>query len=343
MRHPNLSTRQPDQRGLLQARIGASRPLLVLLGLALVLSGLFALVLGLTGRFLPHDERFLGLTAGDLCARHGCRIVHFMVHDRVAFGGALIAVGLLYLWLTASPLQQRQAWAWWLLLVSGAVGFASFLAWLGYGYLDVWHAAATLLLLPCYAVGLARSRPLLRCPAGIGCLLRPAARVPWSSAHGLGRACLLATAAGMTAGGLTILAVGMTCVFVPQDLAFLGVSVDELHALNPRLVPLIAHDRAGFGGGLCSTGLTVFLCLWCGRPSRSLWQAVAVAGVVGFGTAIGVHPLVGYLDFVHLAPAVVAAAVFAVGLALTYRPYSRGSTPGERPEGKPATAACSPG
>jgi len=36
------------------------------------------------------------------------------------------------------------------------------------------------------------------------------------------------------------------------------------------LIPLIAHDRAGFGGGLCCTGLTVFFCVWCARPSRSL-------------------------------------------------------------------------
>ncbi len=40
----------------------------------------------------------------------------------------------------------------------------------------------------------------------------------------------------------------MTCVFVPQDLTFLGFQIGELQALNPRLVPLIAHDRAGFGG-----------------------------------------------------------------------------------------------
>jgi dihydroorotate dehydrogenase len=43
--------------------------------------------------------------------------------------------------------------------------------------------------------------------------------------------------------------VGMTRVFVPQDLAFMGLSAERLRALSPTLVPLIAHDRAGFGGG----------------------------------------------------------------------------------------------
>ena len=107
--------------------------LLIASACVLVLSGLFALFLGLTGRFLPQDEQFLGMTAGQLCALHGCRIVHFMVHDRVSFGGALVAVGTLYLWMAASPLRRGQAWAWWAFLLTGAVGFGSFFAYLGYG------------------------------------------------------------------------------------------------------------------------------------------------------------------------------------------------------------------
>ena len=43
-------------------------------------------------------------------------------------------------------------------------GFVSFLAYLGYGYLDTWHGLATLVLLPCFVLGLvrARGRPVLR-------------------------------------------------------------------------------------------------------------------------------------------------------------------------------------
>jgi hypothetical protein len=105
-------------------------------------------------------------------------------------------------------------------------------------------------------------------------------------------------------------------VFVPQDLEFMGMSPAELRAISPRLVPLIAHDRAGFGGGLCATGVAVFFCVWCGVPSRSLWQVLCVAGVAGFGTAIAIHPIVGYLSFSHLAPAVGVAVVFCAGLGL---------------------------
>ena len=86
-----------------------------------------------------------------------------------------------------------------------------------------------------------------------------------------------------------------------------------------RLVPLIAHDRAGFGGGVCCAGVTMFFCIWCGRPSRSLWQALLIAGAAGFGSAIGVHPAIGYIDLVHLAPAIVGATMFTLGIVLTYR------------------------
>jgi hypothetical protein len=33
--------------------------------------------------------------------------------------------------------------------------------------------------------------------------------------------------------------------FVPEDLQFMGVAAEHLHATNPWLVPLIPHDRAG--------------------------------------------------------------------------------------------------
>jgi hypothetical protein len=130
-------------------------------------------------------------------------------------------------------------------------------------------------------------------------------------------------AAGLAAGGLTILVVGMTCVFVPQDLAYLGLDPGDLHALNPRLVPLIAHDRAGFGGAVCCCGLALLACVWCGAPSRSLWSVLALAGLAGFGAAIGIHPAVGYDDPVHLAPAVLGAALYLAGLLLTFPPRGR--------------------
>jgi hypothetical protein len=61
---------------------------------------------------------------------------------------------------------------------------------------------------------------------------------------------------------------------------------------------------------LFSGGFALFL------SSRSLRQALALAGLAGFGAAIGVHVVVGYTDALHLAPAVAGAALFVVGLVL---------------------------
>ena len=40
-----------------------------------------------------------------------------------------------------------------------------------------------------------------------------------------------------------------------------------------------------------------------GAPSRSLWQALLIEDAPGFATAIGVHPVIGYNNLFHLAPA----------------------------------------
>jgi hypothetical protein len=57
--------------------------------------------------------------------------------------------------------------------------------------------------------------------------------------------------------------------------------------------------------------------VWFGRPSRALWQALAIAGTAGFACALGVHFAVGYTDALHLAPAMAGAAQLVLALALT--------------------------
>ncbi|HEV2069254.1 MAG TPA: hypothetical protein VGR26_05635 [Acidimicrobiales bacterium] len=68
-------------------------------------------------------------------------------------------------------------------------------------------------------------------------------------------------------GGAAILRIGIGDTFVPEDFEFMGLSAAELRALHPRLVPLLAHDRAGFGSGVLALGVTTTLCLWCGGLS----------------------------------------------------------------------------
>jgi hypothetical protein len=256
------------ETGLLEGLAGDGRPLLMLTAVALLLSGGFAMFLAVRREFLPHDVAFLGMSADRLCALAACRVVRFMFHDRVAFGGSLLAIATLYLWRAAFPLRDGERWAWWTFALSGTLGFGSFLAYLGYGYLDSWHGIATLALLP------------------------------------------------IVIAGLVILTVGTTRVFVAEDLAYIGLTREMLDQVNPRIVPLIAHDRAGFGGGLATAGLLVALCAWYARPTRAFHQAVVLAGTVGFGCAIGVHYVEGYTNIVHLAPAFAGAALFAASVLL---------------------------
>jgi hypothetical protein len=295
--------------GLLGRTVGDGRPLLIVAAVFLVACGGFAIFQAAAGHFLPHDTVYLGMTARQLCALDSCRILHFMIHDRISFGGVLVAVGVLYLWLAMFPLRLRESWAWWALALSGLAGFLSFLAYLGYGYLDTWHGAATLVLLPIFAAGLICTR---------GLRLEQVEHPPLDlrSAPGAGRGLLLLSSVGIGAAGLTIMTVGMTSVFVPQDLVFMGLTRQAIAAINPHLVPLIAHDRAGFGGALVSLGVVMFASVWCARPSRALWQSLTIAGIAGFGTAVGVHPAIGYMSLSHLGPAVLGCLVFAAGLAL---------------------------
>lgn len=293
-----------DDRGFLEALIGDGRALLNLVALTLIGCGGFAIFQAASGGFLPQDVAFLGMSADQLCSMQGCRILHFMVHDRVSFGGVLIATGIMYLWLSEFPLRNRESWAWWAFVVSGVCGFLSFLSYLGYGYLDTWHGASTLVLLPLFIGGLWRTRTLR------------GDRVTRPRIRGLGQLLLVLSTFGISMAGLTIMTVGMTRVFVPQDLDYMGISAERIRAINVHLVPLIAHDRAGFGGALFSCGLAMLFSTAFGRPSKSLRQALLFAGIAGFTTAILVHPVIGYTNVSHLAPAVAGCVVYFIGLAM---------------------------
>jgi len=300
-------------RGLLRELLGDGRPALSLTAVALLLSGLFAIFLSFRREFLPHDVNYLGMSAAELCRFADCRVVRFMFHDRVAFGGTLIAVGVLYLWLAAFPLREGAAWAWWTFVVSGTLGFASFLTYRGYGYLDVWHGTATLALLPTFVLGLTYSRRLAITRATPWIRTEEMKGASWRLQ--VGRYGLVATGLGITLAGLVILYLGSTEVFVAEDLGFMGVTRQTLDAVNPHLVPLIAHDRAGFGGGLATIGVLLTMCAAYARPRRSFHEAVAIAGAAGFGSAVGTHFVEGYLNPIHLAPAFAGAALFGVSIA----------------------------
>src|SRR4029450_7779492 len=103
------SPQTTDDTGLARLLVRDGRPLLSLCALVLLFAGVFAFFIAARGEVLPHDIEFLGITPAELCAVHECRIVHFMVHDRVSFGGALVAIGVVYLWLRARAPRPHAA------------------------------------------------------------------------------------------------------------------------------------------------------------------------------------------------------------------------------------------
>lgn len=287
-----------------------------LMGAGMLAGGVLALAIAATRVVLSYDEAFLGLSRDQLHAVNP-RLIAFMAHDRVSLAGPMLTVGLMYVGLSVGGIRRGVHWAMAAVFASAFVGFGSFFLFLGFGYLDTLHAFVTACLLQLL---------LLAVHADLG---PPAPPVPpqvrtdraWRLAQ-WGQLLLVLHAAVVLAAGVVIAAVGVTVVFVPEDLEFMGTTREYLIAANPRLVPLVAHDRATFGGMLMSTGVVLLLTvLWGYRAGNGwLWWTLLPAGVLGYAPAIAVHLAVGYTDGMHLLPAFVGLGVFLLGLGLS-RPF----------------------
>jgi dihydroorotate dehydrogenase len=287
-----------------------------LLGIGMIVGGALAWLVAVTAVVLPYDEAFLGMTRAEI-RQINERLLLFMSHDRISLAGTMISIGIIYLQLSLFGLRERVHWTRQVLLVSGSVGFSSFFLFIGYGYFDRLHAILSFILLPLFilAVRTKADKQLETLPPQLH-NDRYWHRALW------GQLCFVIIGFGLTVAGLAISLIGITRVFVPEDLAYLCATPEMLRAINERLIPLIAHDRAGFGGALVSDGLAVLLIsLWGFRlGARWIWWMLLFAGIPGFASGIGIHYAVGYTDFWHLFPAFVAFLFFLAGLVLSY-PY----------------------
>ncbi|MEJ8544645.1 dihydroorotate dehydrogenase [Brevibacillus borstelensis] len=288
----------------------------LLLGSGMVAGGLLALLVALTSVVLPYDEAFLGMKASELQALNP-QILPFMSHDRVSLAGTMISIGVIYCQLCRFGLRQKLHWAKQVLLVSGVIGFLSFFLYIGYGYFDILHAVLSLLLFPFFllAVKQPANNQLAPLPAQVK-NDRDWRRSLW------GQFFFVIIGCGLAGAGLIISIIGITNVFVPQDLVFLCASPEVLQTYNEKLIPVIAHDRAGFGGALFSVGIAVLLIsLWGFRQGESwVWWTLFLGGLPGFAAGIGIHLAVGYTDSLHLLPAYAAVLLFLTALMMTY-PY----------------------
>jgi hypothetical protein len=269
-----------------------------------------------TRTVLPYDEAFVGLSRAELITINE-HLLAFMAHDRVTVAGTMLSTGILYVGIALGGIRRGDHWARHAVSRSAIVGFLSFFLFLGFGYFDPLHAVLTAGLLPLLLLGMRGNAP------HHASIVPPNLTNNWRWRTGLwGQLVFVVIGIGLLAAGAAITSVGVTTVFVPEDLTFLQTSAAVLRAANAQLVPLIAHDRAGFGGNLISVGIAVvLLSLWGFRQGeRWVWWTLALAGLPGFIGAVGIHLAVGYLDLWHLFPALVALLLFVVGLGLA-APY----------------------
>ncbi len=287
-----------------------------LMGVGMLIGSVLALAIAATRVVLPYDEAFLGMSRDEL-TRVNPRLLSFMAHDRVSLAGTMVAVGVLYVGLSLGGIRRGLHWAMVAVFASAFVGFVSFFLFLGFGYLDTLHAFVTACLLQLL---------LLSVHARLGVYVPdvpPAVRTDraWRLAQ-WGQLLLVLHAGAVLVAGLVISTVGVSGVFVPEDLEFMQTTAEQLAAASPRLLPLVAHDRATFGGMLVATGLVLLLaCLWGFRAGNGwLWWTLLPAGVAGYAPAIAVHLAVGYTDGMHLLPAFLGLGVYLLALALAH-PY----------------------
>ncbi|MEM7130600.1 MAG: dihydroorotate dehydrogenase [Chloroflexota bacterium] len=278
-----------------------------LLAVAMLVGGLLALFLGTFGVILPYDEEFVGMTRAELAAIND-RLLPFMAHDRITLAGSMLALGIFYLGLSYYGIRRGVHWACVTLLYSALAGFASFFLFLGFGYFDPFHAFVTTILFQFVLMGLHTRLPAYT-DIALPSLKNDLAwrRSLWS------QYLFILQGIGIIGAGLYISAIGITVVFVAEDLAFMQTTAEALRSVNPRLIPLVAHDRATLGGMLISGGIAIFLsALWGYRPGeRWLWWSLLLGCCVAYGSTLAVHLVVGYTDLLHLSP------VFA-GIALTF-------------------------
>jgi len=300
---PGPELRSPERTWFWTAAMGAG----------MVFGSLLALLIALTRVVLPYDESFVGMSREQLLALNP-RLLAFMAHDRVSLAGTMIAIGVMYLGLSLDGVRRGLHWAQQSVFISAFTGFASFFLFLGFGYLDTFHAFVTAVLFQLLLLAL-HSRLGTFTPS-----VPPPLRGDRAWRRSLwGQLLLILHGCGLLGAGAMISFIGVTKVFVPEDLEFMRTTALALQAASPRIVPLIAHDRATLGGMLLASGWVFLLpALWGFRNgSARLWWTMLIGGVSAYAAALGIHMTVGYTSVMHLLPAFGGLGIFLVGLGLS--------------------------
>ncbi|MFG6495461.1 dihydroorotate dehydrogenase [Fictibacillus sp. UD] len=285
-----------------------------LMGLGVFIAGIIALIIGLTEVLLPYDEHYLSIQKEEIMAFNH-HLFHFMSHDRICLAGVMISAGFMFTQLSYHGIRKGEHWAKKVYVIAASLGFLNIFYFMGFGYFDKLHFIYYLIILPFFLYGLYRSRNF---PIGSKAVnLHNTAA--WKRSQ-LGQSLFVISGICLLSAGIVISIIGMNGVFVKEDLMFFSLTPDQISSFNDKLIPLIAHDRAGFGGALISEGfLLLTIALWGYREgAKWIWWTLALGGLPGFLTGVGTHFMIGYDNHFHLSPAYLLFVFYLVGLVYSY-------------------------
>lgn len=290
-----------------------------LFGLCILLGGSIVLFFSVTKVILSYDEAFMQMTRLELMA-YNPNLYKFMSHDRMTLAGTMISGGVIYMQLARHGVRYGTHWTRRAFNIGAITGFLGIMLFLGFGYFDWLHGLFWLILLPIYLVGYRKTHSANESPSSKNRTNHPA----WKKAI-YGQLLFVILGFSFVLGGIVISIIGATHVFVDTDLQYICMTPEQLNALNEKLIPVIAHDRAGFGSALFSVGLLVLtLALWGFQEGSSwVWRTFLIGGIPAFTAGIFTHFYIGYIDFIHLLPAYFALALYLGGLLLTKDFFNR--------------------
>ncbi|MBU9713137.1 dihydroorotate dehydrogenase [Evansella tamaricis] len=285
-----------------------------LFGFSILIGGIIALYLSLTSVILPYDEYFLGMSRETLYAFND-RIIYFMAHDRMTLAGTMISGGLVYMALARYGIRHGLLWAKQATDTAAIIGFLGIFLFIGYGYFDWLHLLFWIVLAPFYILGYVKTKGIRSTPSS----KNRRNHTIWKRSL-IGQLAFVILGFSFVLGGIVISTIGVSSVFVPTDLQYICMPPGVIESFNDNLIPVIAHDRAGFGSALLSVGLLVLmLALWAFQQGNLwVWWTFLIGGIPAFLTGIGVHFLIGYTDFIHLLPAYFALFLYIIGLLTSF-------------------------
>lgn len=307
LRAPPIVSQKDPSKDLTQGWVGFT-----LVATGLIISSSTVIAVGLTRVLLPYDEAFLGVAMNDI-PQINQNLLKFMAHDRVTLGGSSLSGAVLFFCLAIFGCRLRSKWAYVTEVAGLIAGFLAFFLYLGFKYFDPLHALVCVLVLPFFIWGVVRR------PEPVPEVTTNLTNNPSWKRSQVGQLMFVLIGAGLLLAGITIAGVGCSTIFVREDLLFMDTTRDLL-ACHDHLLPLVAHDRASFGGCLWAVGIVELLTSLYGfrQGNRWVWWTLFLGGLPGFLAVIGIHFAIGYTHFVHLLPAYIAIVMYVVGLVCSY-------------------------